>query len=87
MNTTPDRHAYRLATTDEDRITEAIRATLYLWHDNATAPLTALTSDMVAILTRIGCNAIGCTEFDMRDSELRYVAGEIDRLAAQIGAE
>jgi hypothetical protein len=42
---------------------------------------------MVLVLTRIGAQSIGCSLFDLRDSEHDYVQNEIIRLSDKIGAE
>lgn len=67
--------AYRLNGHDESRIRARLRAV----YDDHGQP--RLTTDIIESYERIAAHAIGCSVFDLRDSEREWIAHEIGELA------
>lgn len=77
--TPPHGTAYRLTGEDEDRITERLVEVVEGWspserQDGGVARLT---------LQRVAAHAIGCGLHDLREPELAWINGRIDRVITE----
>lgn len=75
--TRPTIDRYRLSSGDEVRIIEAIRRADVAWGEKRPIP-----AEFVDTLERLAAHAIGCSLFDLRDSEREWIANVISELSA-----
>ena len=76
---------YRLTDGDEFAAIARTRETVKLWQRTRSAPNDYVTSaDECNTLERLAAGAIGCNLYDLRDSELAWVANMVRVVAADV---
>lgn len=73
---------YRLTATDEAAITDRLIDVVgsWTWHQR---PRSAITQGDRIALRRIAAHSIGCSLDDLRDSEIDWIDGRIERVITE----